>query len=117
MTLTERVITQARIMAPGMSEESQALLEAVCRASVASLRQRLKDNLTPEDCLSDFVTAAGLHALSALSGITDVQPEQITAGDLSIRRGSTDAASVCLRAQAELLMAPYLAGAFEFRGV
>ena len=44
--------------------------------------------------------------------------EQITAGDLTLRRtGKTDAASRVLRNQAELMIAPYLKDRFSFRGV
>ena len=118
MTLTQQVVTQARIMAHELSEENQALLEAVCRASVVSLQGRLRENITPEDCLSDFVMAAGLYALAAMSGISEkAQLEQFTAGDLTLRRSGTDAASTCLHAQAELLMAPYLKDPFAFQGV
>ena len=46
-------------------------------------------------------------------------PEQITAGDLTVRRatGYDDAASKCLRNQAELMIAPYLKDRFSFLGV
>ena len=118
MTLTEQVVTQARIMAHELSEENQALLEAVCRATVVSLTARLREHLTPEDCRSDFVMAAGLYALSAMSGISEIaQLEQFTAGDLTLRRSGADAAAACLHAQAELLMAPYLKDTFAFQGV
>ena len=57
-------------------------------------------------------------ALADLGSIgDDDRLEQITAGDFTIRRGSRDAASNCLRAQAELMIAPYLADRFSFRGV
>jgi len=45
--------------------------------------------------------------------------EQFTAGDLTVRKatGYDDAASKCLRNQAELMIAPYLKDRFTFRGV
>ena len=43
--------------------------------------------------------------------------EVFQAGDLSIRRRSMDAASNCLRNQAELMIAPYLKDRFSFMGV
>ena len=118
MTLTEQVFHQARLMAQELTEENQALLEAMCRAAVASLRGWLRDSLTPEDCGADFVTAAGMYAIAAMSGVTDLgQLEQVTAGDVTLRRGSTDAAANCLRSQAEILMMPYLKTPFLFQGV
>jgi hypothetical protein len=53
-----------------------------------------------------------------MNSVKDDEPvEQITAGDFTIRKGSRDAASNCLRAQAELMIAPYLQDRFCFRGV
>lgn len=118
MTLTEQVINQARLMAQELTEENEALLEAICRAAVTSLQYRLRPPLTPEDCGEDFVMAAGLYAIAAMSGVTDLgQLEQVTAGDVTLRRGSMDAAANCLRSQAEMLMMPYLKTPFLFLGV
>jgi len=48
---------------------------------------------------------------------TGVLPEQITAGDLTLRRSGSDAAACCLRYQAELMMLPYMKDRFAFVGV
>lgn len=105
-------------MALELSEENAALLEVVCQAAVSSLTARLRDNLEPEDCLADFVTAAGMYALAAMSDIGNwSNVEQLTAGDLTVRRSSNDCAANYLRSQADLLMAPYLKSPFVFRGV
>ena len=118
MSLAERVFSQASFMAQELTAENEAVLEVVCRAAVSSLAARLRDNLTPEDCESDFVTAAGMYALAAMSDIGDWgQVEQITAGDVTVRRGSRDGAANYLRTQADLLMAPYLKHPFAFLGV
>lgn len=118
MSLADQVFSQARFMAQELTAENEALLEIVCQATVSSLTVRLRDNLTPEDCLSDFVTAAGMYALAAMSDIGDWgQVEQLTAGDLTVRRGSGDGAANYLRTQADLLMAPYLKQPFMFAGV
>ena len=45
------------------------------------------------------------------------QLEQITAGDLTVRRSGSDVAADCLRTQAEMLMAPYLKAPVAFLGV
>ena len=117
MTLTQQVYYQARLMAQELTEENQVMLEAMCQASVSALKARLRENLEPEDCLADFVTAAAMYALAAMSGVTQMgQLEQVTAGDVTMRR-STDMAAGCLQSQAEALMAPYLNSRFLFQGV
>lgn len=121
MTLLDEVYAHARVLAPEMSSECQAMLEAVCQSTMVSLRSRLRENLTVEDCKADFVTAASMMALAAMSHISDLGQmgtlEQITAGDLTLRRGSGNMAAECLRSQAEMLIAPYVKEPFLFVGV
>ena len=107
MTLKEQVMAPALLLAGELSDQQTEILDALCCASSTALEARLRDGLTPEDCKADFIAAASLLALT----------EQITAGDFSIRRQGTDAASNCLRAQAELMIAPYLKDRFSFLGV
>ena len=81
---------------------------------------RLRDGLRPEDCKADFIVAASLMALAALASVSEEVPvEQISAGDFTIRKGavSHDAASNCLRNQAEMMISPYLKDRFSFRGI
>ena len=118
MNLTEQVYAQALLLAGELTEHQALVLEALCRASTASLTARLREGLTPADCKADFVAAACLLALAALNSVDeDAAAEQITAGDLTIRRGSRDAAANCLRTQAELMITPYLKDRFSFQGV
>ena len=118
MNLTEQVYAQALLLAGELTEHQTQILEALCRASAVSLAARLREGLTPADCKADFIAAASLLALAALNGVDDdAAVEQITAGDLTIRRGSRDAAANCLRAQAELMITPYLKDRFSFMGV
>ena len=118
MSIADQVFSQASFMAQELTAENEALLQIVCQAAVSSLSARLRDNLTPEDCLSDFVTAAGMYALAAMSDIGDWgQVEQFTAGDVTVRRGDSAGAANCLRLQADILMAPYLKQPFLFTGV
>jgi hypothetical protein len=117
MTLTEQVNAQAVLMS-GVDGTQEALLEILCKSAVTGLTQQLREGLTPEDCKADFVAAASLYALAALSE-TDklMQVQQIQIGDMTLKRGGTTAAAACLRYQAELLMAPYLKERFCFRSV
>ena len=94
------------------------MLSALCTASTASLAARLKDGLRPEDCKADFIAAASLYALSALETTADVDlAAEFRAGDLTVKRGGSSAASQCLYTQAELMIAPYLKDYFTFVGV
>ena len=118
MTLTEQVYAQALLLAGQLEKEQAEMLSVLCTVSTTSLAARLKDGLRPEDCKADFIAAASLLALADLGSISDdARMEQITAGDFTVKKGSRDAASNCLRAQAELMIAPYLQDRFSFRGV
>ena len=119
MTLREQVYAQAALLAGQMEMGQAEMLKVLCTASSASLAARLKDGLHPEDCKADFIAAASLFALAALNGVKDgTSPEQISAGDLTIRKsGNSDTASNVLRNQAELMIAPYLKDSFAFVGV
>ena len=118
MTLAEQVFAQALLLAGELDEKQEALLTLLCRGAATSLTARLRDGLTPEDCKADFIAAASLYALAAMSGSSDMDRlEQITAGDLTLKRSGSDAAANCLRYQAELMIAPYLKDRFSFKGV
>ncbi len=118
MTLTEQIYAQALILTQDSHNENLPMLEILCRCAENSLRQTLRDGLSPEDCKADFVAAASLYALAALSEMDELsQMSQIQAGDLTLRRGSTDSAACCLRYQAEMIMSPYMQDRFAFVGV
>ena len=119
MTLKQQVYAQAALLAGQLEGNQSDILNALCSAATASLTARLREGLRPEDCKADFVAAASLFALAAMNRVKDgAQLEQVTAGDLTLRKsGNTDAASNVLRNQAELMIAPYLKDRFCFRGV
>ena len=118
MTLTEQIYAQALLLAGELEQKQMALLRVLCQGANNALASRLRDGLTPEDCKADFIAAASLLALAALSETDDMaQLEHIQAGDLTLRRGSPDSAACCLRYQAEVMMTPYLKDKFAFMGV
>ncbi len=118
MTLKDQVLTDATLLSMELGYENREMLDALCTASTASLSARLREGLTPEDCKTEFITAASLLALAALNSVSSgLGLEQIVAGDLTLRRSSADAASRCLQTQAEMLIAPYLKDRFAFQGV
>lgn len=118
MMLKDQVYAQAALLAGELETQQVEMLNALCIAATVSLSARLREGLKPEDCKADFVAAASLFALAALNGAKKMgQPEQFSAGDLTVRNGSGDAASRCLFHQAELMIAPYLKDCFSFTGV
>ena len=118
MTLKEQVFAQALMMTGELDGPQTDLLDALCGASTAALVARLRDGLNPDDCRADFVAAASLFALAAMNEAgLGMDMEEFRAGDLTVKRGGGDAASRCLRRQADLIIAPYLKDSFSFRGV
>ena len=119
MTLKDQVYAHAALLAGQLEEQQEHILHALCTAATVSLTARLREGLRPEDCRADFVAAASLYALAELNAVKDGSAlEQITAGDLTLRKSpSADPASRVLRGQAQLMIAPYLKDTFCFRGV
>ena len=119
MTLRDQVYAHAALLSGELDENQGNILQALCTAATASLSARLREGLRPEDCRADFVAAASLYALAELNAVQDgTALEQITAGDLTLRKSaSADPASRVLREQAKLMIAPYLKDNFCFRGV
>ena len=118
MTLTESIIAQAKVLIRDLDEQNLPMLELMCRAAEIKLQAKLRPGIRVEDCVADFVAAAALFAVAAMTELDEVaQMEMLTVGDLTLRRKSNDAAACCLRYQAELLMAPFMADDFAFLGV
>lgn len=118
MTLSEQVLTQALLMSQQAAEEDSRVLPVLCQAAVSSLTRQLRTGLTPEDCKADFVAAASLYALAALSEADETKNlSQLQIGDVTVKRGSGSAAAKCLRKQAELIMYPFVEGNRAFRRV
>ncbi len=120
MTLRDQVLAQSLLLAGELTEQQAQVLGALCTAATASLEARLRDGIQAEDCKADFIAAASLLSLAAMNGVTsENSTEQIAVADFSVKNSKnySDAASNCLRAQAELLISPYLKDRFSFRGV
>ena len=117
MTLTEQVFAQALLLAGNDGGVNEALLEVLCQSVTASLAVQLREGLVPDDCKADFIAAASLYALAALSETDKMaQVEHFQVGDVTLKRGG-GAAAACLRNQARLMMSPYLQDGFAFLGV
>lgn len=117
MTLTEQIYAQAMLLAGDDSKVNEDLLRMFCQSATVCLTNQLRAGLTPEDCKADFVAAASLYALAALAETDEMADfSHIQVGDVTMKR-SGGAATACLRHQAKLMMAPYLADQFVFSGV
>ncbi len=118
MNLMDQVYAQALILAGSLEPSQEAMLRVLSRGAIGSLKARLRENLTPEDCMADFVASASLYALAALSEARGLEGmESFDVGDVTVRQGSPLAAANCLRYQADMMVRPYLRDNFSFRGV
>lgn len=118
MTLSDQVYAQAALLAGNLDAQQQEMLKLLCSGTVNSLAAQLRGGLTPEDCKADFVAAASLYALAALSDLDgESRLEQVRLGDITLQRNGRDAASNCLRSQAALVMCPYVRDSLAFLGV
>ena len=98
-----------------LNEKELEVLENLCEAAGQSWSEQLREGLEPEDCRNAFTIASAWSALGMMLGAmegTQPTPLSFTAGDLSVRTGGETgtATAKTLQAQAEALMAPYLAG-------
>ena len=118
MSISEQVFVQACLLAGELDAKQTQLLRVLCDGAAGALALRLREGFTPESCEAEFVAAASLMALSALNGAqVGSQPEEFRAGDLTVKQGSSDAASQCLKRQAEWILGPYLMDTVHFQGV
>ena len=118
MSLAEQIYAQAVLLSGSLDPRQEALAQLLAGGVASTLTARLKRGLKADDCRADLVAAGSLYTLAALTeaeGMTD--PVSFTAGDLTVHRPDSAAAVRCLRAQAELIVGPYLEGRFSFRGV
>ena len=115
MNLIEQTYAQALMMAGALENRQEQLLRVLCRGACGSLAARLRENISPEDCKADFIAAASLYALAALSEADGVESFEV--GDVAVRKGGTSAAANCLRYQADMMIAPYTRDNFAFLGV
>lgn len=118
MSLTEQIYAQALVLIRDLQDGDRPLLELLCRSAEVALKAKLREGISIDDCKADFVAAASLYALAAMSEMDETaQLEQFSTGDLTLRRKSCDAAACCLRYQAEMMMAPFVKDRFVFQGV
>ena len=118
--MTQEIMAHCRAM--GASEDQEELLLPLVQAVSGQLAARLKEGTVPEDCGPAFPLAAAMTAMDQLSGMLGGGVDAVTsftAGDLTIRKESGGGnQSKTLSAQAERLLAPWLADAgFVFQGV
>ena len=120
MSLLEQIQAHAQLMAGGLSPQQTEVLKTLCQAAASYLENRLREGLTAEDCKADFVAAASLLALAGLNSYrAEDFSEQVSVADFTMKTttGYKDAASNCLKTQAELMIAPYQKDRFAFLGV
>ena len=117
MNLIEQTFAQAVLLSGVEGTQQEQMLEMFCRSAVTYLTAQLREGLTPADCKVDFIAAGALYALAALSEVDSANGMQrVQLADVTLVPGDTSAACRCLRKQADMMMAPYCADTFAFRG-
>lgn len=115
MSLIDQIYAQALLLAGELDCRQETLLKMLCKSAESVLAAKLRNGITPQDCMGDFVAAASLYALATLSEVGDaMEPESFRVGDVSVQKAAGSAASNCLRRQAELMIGPYMADGFSF---
>lgn len=102
-------------------EISETALMTLCAAAAGELKRRLREGVSAGQIKEEFVTAAGMLALSMyIAAETKPDVTSFRAGNLAVgcRAGGGDVSAASLRRQAESLLAAYLQeGDFAFLGV
>lgn len=116
MTVSEDIFALACTFVQA-DEEDRETLRRLCAAQEANLRAKLRKDVSPEDCVDCFCTAAALLAAADFAAAYgDLGVDSFSAGPVSVSR--RDAASTArYRQQAALLLAPWCQDAFCFLGV
>ena len=118
MERIDEIYRDALLFSQASGDDEQAALKRLCQAAADGLKARLRPGVAPEDCGGAFNLAAAWTAIawfSAGQGSDGVQ--EFTAGELTVKSGSKNAAAAALLSQADVMMAPYTGGGFSFMGV
>lgn len=120
-TLSAEAFAAAKILT-GAGSEEETFLQTLCTAWVQEWENRLREDVTADDCQEALVCAAALCAAAGLTAGRSGDPVAgFTAGAVSVsRKGGTEASNAVgvLTGQAERLMAPWTTAAdFSVRGV
>ena len=112
MDRTAEALDRALLFLTGsISDSGRERLKLLCRLAVAQLEDRLRAGMDPDELGEQFVSAAGVLALSMYSALGEEDFSAVKIGSLSFSR-SGGRLSTQLRALAEEL----LAGCLEEQG-
>ena len=119
--MDEEILTLAGEVSAA-KETEQELLAALCGAARQRWEQRLRQDVTPEDCGAAFRCAVAYTAAADLAeGRSGSAVSAFTAGSISIQERNAaerKGGAASLRQAAERLMAPYAQpDDFSFKGV
>lgn len=83
--MTEEISAIAHAMLGELDQAQETVLSALCRTAEATLRQKLRPGLAPEDCDGCFPTAAALLAVSVFRTVDAHGVTAFDAGAVAIR--------------------------------
>ena len=113
LTYTEDIYAKAESFAgQELSERETAALESLCAIAGTELERRLKKGVSAQEIQEEFVSAAGVLALSMFMQLSDAGGVgSFKAGNVSVTgRSGKDICDTAhaLRRQAEVMLAAYL---------
>lgn len=117
--MTDEIYALAAVLSPERPPK-ESVLRALCKAAQTELKERLRPEFTPEDCRENFVPAAALLAVSHYAAATrsvGADVKSFSVGGFSATAEDGGTAGKTLRAQAALLMKPFVKSGFSFLGV
>lgn len=118
MELQGEVLDRAELfLGVELSESGRQTLSALCAVAAANLESRLRSGVSVDEIHEEFVTAAGVLALSMYAAVGGGDFSSVKVGEVTLTRGGGDF-SDSLRTLAEEMLASQLTErGFDFRGV
>lgn len=118
MDSTDKVLDRALLFLSGeISDSGKERLALLCRLAVSELEARLRSGAQAESIGEQFVSAAGVLALSMYAALGDEPFAAVKIGSVSMTKQEGDL-SGRLRTLSEELLAGFLRErGFDFRGV
>ncbi len=115
--MQDRIFARAVELTGEEDRKKQDQLRILCETAALTLKGRLREGVTPNDCGEAFVMAAALYAVAAAAEM-DRDAAEFRAGDLTVKqRQDRETMARTLRAHGEELMGPYVKDRFLFTEV
>mgnify|MGYP004530787117 CR=1 FL=1 len=118
MENTEKVLERALLFMHGeLGKNGQERLALLCRLAAAELAGRLRKGVSTEEAGEQFISAAGILALSMYATLEEDALESVKIGSVSMTNRRGDLAQRLRELAEEILAGDLRQRGFDFRGV